>query len=110
MAPEELLPLKDDFVDSAEPTVMMRWLMLTPVSSKASPSSAKSESLADFENEPENEGDIITASEPPSSWLLPLEDRDALLELISALRHVSASTSLLHLSRSSRSTVRTLMQ
>ena len=109
MAPAELPPLKDDLVDSAEPTVMMRWLMLTPVSSKASPSSAKSESLADFENEPESE-DTITVSEPPNTWLLPLEDKDVLLELISALRHVSASTSLLHLSRSSRSTVRTLMQ
>jgi hypothetical protein len=109
MAPAELPPLKDDLVDSAEPTVMMRWLMLTPVSSKASPSSAKSESLADFENEPESE-DTITVSELPNTWLLPLEDKDVLLELISALRHVSASTSLLHLSRSSRSTVRTLMQ
>jgi hypothetical protein len=109
MAPAELPPLKDDLVDSAEPTVMMRWLMLTPVSSKASPSSAKSESLADFENEPESD-DTITVSEPQNTWLLPLEDNDALLELISALRHVSASTSLLHLSRSSRSTVRTLMQ
>lgn len=106
MAPPLLL-LANDIAEAVAESVIKRCPMLIPVISKASPSSAVSESLA--AREADGDGGAMRALESGASMSLP-PARHALLLLAMALRHASASASLLQRSSSSRSTVRTLMQ